>query len=79
MVGLGLIKQSTANTLDVATAGRALAARINPTLPEGMAIKQSYDTSVFIRAAIAEVWKTLALAVGLVVVVIYLRLNGSGN
>lgn len=75
MVGLGLIKQSTANTLDVATAGRDLAARINPTLPEGMAIKQSYDTSVFIRAAIAEVWKTLAVAVGLVVVVIYLFLG----
>lgn len=75
MVGLGLIKQSTANTLDVATAGRELAARINPTLPAGMAIKQSYDTSVFIRAAIAEVWKTLALAVGLVVVVIYLFLG----
>jgi multidrug efflux pump len=45
MVGIGVIKQSTANTLSVARAAKAEMERINPTLPEGMAIKQSYDTS----------------------------------
>ena len=52
-------------------------ARINPTLPEGMAIKQSYDSSVFIEGAIREVFKTLAIAIMLVISVIsmFLRLG----
>jgi multidrug efflux pump len=75
MVGIGIIKQSTANTLAVAQAAKAEMARINPTLPEGMAIKQSYDTSVFIQGAIDEVYKTLGIAILMVVGVIYLFLG----
>ena len=75
MVGLGISKQSTANTVAVAQDVRALAARLNETLPEGIKIYQSYDSSVFIEAAIAEVYKTLAIAVGLVVLVIFLFLG----
>ncbi len=75
MVGLGIIKQSKANTLEVSDAVKALRDRLNPTLPPGMELKQSYDTAVFIRAAIREVWKTLAFAVLLVVVVIYVFLG----
>ncbi|MFZ0254761.1 MAG: efflux RND transporter permease subunit [Gammaproteobacteria bacterium] len=75
MVGLGIIKQSTANTLSVADAAKAEMARLNPTLPEGMAIKQSYDTSVFVKGAIKEVYKTLAIAIGLVILVIFLFLG----
>ena len=76
MVGIGIIKQSTANTLAVARAAKAEAARINPTLPEGMEIKQSYDSSVFIEGAIREVFKTLGIAILLVITVIYLFLGG---
>ena len=76
MVGIGIIKQSTANTLAVATAARAEVERITPTLPDGMAIKQSYDSSVFIEGAIREVFKTLAIAIALVIAVIYLFLGG---
>jgi multidrug efflux pump len=50
-------------------------ARVNPTLPEGMEIKQSYDTSVFVKDAIKEVYKTLGIAIGLVVLVIFLFLG----
>ncbi|ACT60862.1 efflux RND transporter permease subunit [Hirschia baltica] len=75
MIGVGIIKQSTANTVDVAKAARDLAAKLNPTLPEGMAIAQTYDTSVFISASIAEVYKTLAISVGLVTLVIFLFLG----
>jgi multidrug efflux pump len=78
MVGLGIIKQSTANTIDVARAVKAEARRLAPTLPEGMRIRNSYDTSVFIEGAIREVYFTLALAIGLVILVIYLFL-GSGR
>ena len=75
MVGLGIIKQSTANTIAVADAAKAEMARINPTLPHGMEIKQSYDTSVFVKGAIREVYKTLGIAIGLVVLVIFLFLG----
>ncbi len=75
MVGIGIIKQSTANTIEVADAGRAEMERINATLPEGMEIKQSYDTSVFVEGAIAEVYKTLAIAIALVVAVIFVFLG----
>ncbi len=75
MVGLGIIKQSTANTIAVADAAKAEMERLNPTLPEGMRINQSYDTSLFIKAAIDEVYKTLGVAIGLVILVIFLFLG----
>lgn len=77
MIGLGIIKQSTANTIDVARAAQAEARRINPTLPDGMQIIESYDTSVFVEGAIREVYLTLFLAIGLVVLVIYLFLGSA--
>jgi len=75
MVGIGIIKQSTANTIEVARAAKAETQRLTPVLPAGMAIKQSYDTSVFVEGAINEVYKTLAIAIGLVILVIYLFLG----
>jgi len=75
MIGIGVIKQSTANALQVARAAKAEMARINPTLPEGMEIKQSFDSSVFVEGAVHEVYKTLAIAIALVVGVIYLFLG----
>ncbi len=71
-VGIGIIKQSTANTIDVAQAAIDEATRISPTLPEGMQIVPAYDTSVFVRNAVNEVYSTLAIAVILVVIVIWL-------
>lgn len=75
MIGLGIIKQSTANTIDVARSAKAEMIRLNPNLPEGMEIRQSYDTSVFVEGAIREVYKTLLIAIGLVVLVIFLFLG----
>lgn len=77
MVGLGIIKQSTANTVDVANAAKRLAAQLNETLPEGMVIARSFDSSVFISASIREVYTTLAIAVGLVTLVIFLFLGSA--
>ena len=75
MVGLGIVRQSKANTLDVAHAVKKEAAQVNETLPEGMQLIQSYDTSVFIEASILEVYKTLAITAVLVVAVLYLFLG----
>ncbi|MGQ8365501.1 efflux RND transporter permease subunit [Glaciecola sp. 1036] len=75
MVGIGVIKQSTANTIEVARNVKALTAKLNQNLPDGMSIEQSYDASVFIEAAIEEVYATLFIAIGCVVLVIYLFLG----
>jgi multidrug efflux pump len=75
MVGFGIIKQSQANTLDVARAVKEEALRIEPELPDGMKMEQSYDTSVFIEKSLVEVAKTLLVAIILVVAVIYLFLG----
>ena len=74
-IGLGIVRHSTANTVQVARDAQAEARLINPTLPEGMEIFESYDTSVFISGAINEVYKTLLVAAGLVMAVILIFLG----
>lgn len=77
MVGIGITKQSTANTIDVARGAKVVAERLNPTLPQGMQINESYDTSVFIEQAVNEVYKTLAIAISLVIFTIYIFLGSA--
>jgi multidrug efflux pump len=74
-VGIGIIKQSTANTIDVARGVKAERDKINAILPKGMSIENSYDSSVFVERAIHEVYITLSIALALVVLVIYLFLG----
>ncbi|RMF08666.1 MAG: efflux RND transporter permease subunit [Alphaproteobacteria bacterium] len=75
MVGLGIVKQSRANTLEVARQVKAKVERIRQSLPEGMTLLDGSDDSVFIEAAISEVYRTLAIAIALVILVIYLFLG----
>src|SRR5690606_16123390 len=75
MVGLGIVKQSQANTVEVADRVRETVARINETLPPGLEIQNSYDSSVFVKSAISEVYNTLGIAIVLVILVIYLFLG----
>ncbi|MCD8525838.1 MAG: efflux RND transporter permease subunit [Alphaproteobacteria bacterium] len=76
MVGIGIIKQSTANTLEVVRAALQERERINDgSLPEGTVLEISYNTAVFVENAIEEVYKTLFIAIALVVIVIYLFLG----
>jgi len=74
-IGLGIIKTSTSNSLDVATLVKAEIERINPGLPEGMRIGVTFDTTVFIDEAVHQVYKTLIEATVLVVLVIWLFLG----
>lgn len=74
-VGIGIVKQSTANTIDVARGVKAERDRIVANLPQGMSIEDSYDSSVFVERAIHEVYITLVIAIFLVVLVIYLFLG----
>ncbi len=48
-VGLGVVKQSTANTLDVARAIKAQLPKVQASLPPGMKLQVAYDTSLFVQ------------------------------
>ncbi|HSM11873.1 MAG TPA: efflux RND transporter permease subunit [Lysobacter sp.] len=74
-IGLGIVKTSTANSLDVARAMRAEAERIQQTLPSGTDIFVAFDATVFIEAAVNRVYWTLAEAIALVLLVIWLFLG----
>ncbi len=74
-IGMGIVKQSTANTLEVLRATNAKAEAINAGLPDSMNLFASSDDSVFIEAAINSVYVTLALTMLLVSLVIYLFLG----
>jgi multidrug efflux pump len=75
MVSLGMIRQSRANPLEVAKAVRAEAERIRETLPPDLRLEKSYDITQFIDESITEVYRTLAIAVFLVIAIIYLFLG----
>jgi multidrug efflux pump len=74
-VGLGIVKQSTANTLEVARAVKAELPRLQDALPPGMQIKVGFDSSIFIEKSIAAVYTTMLEAMVLVVGVIFLFLR----
>ena len=74
-VGLGIIKQSTANALEVSRDVKAEMNRLRKDLPEGTELVLAVDTSEFIEAAVNEVYFTLGITILLVVAVIYLFLG----
>nr|WP_299243435.1 efflux RND transporter permease subunit [uncultured Halomonas sp.] len=75
VIGLGIIKQSTANVMALSEAVQQEMERIAPTLPPGMSLRLSYDSSEFVAGAIDEVVITLGIAMALVVVSIFIFLG----
>jgi len=74
-VPLGVIKQAVANPLDISDALKVLLPEITRTLPEGMRVEMAYDSTVFIRESIDQVYVTVVEAVVLVMLVIFLFLR----
>ncbi|MEQ6916601.1 efflux RND transporter permease subunit [Halomonas aquatica] len=75
MVGLGMRKQSTANVLEISREVQAEMQRLQDTLPEGMSLRLNFDASVFVAGAISQVVQTLFIAMGLVVLAIFIFLG----
>ena len=71
-LSLGIIAQSDANPLDVALDVRAEVERVQAFLPEGATLKMDYDATVFIEESISEVYNTLFITAGLVILVLYI-------
>jgi multidrug efflux pump len=61
-VGLGILRQSTANTLSVADGVKAEVERIRASVPEGVEVVIGYDESLFIAQSIYEVEHALLIA-----------------
>jgi multidrug efflux pump len=74
-VALGVIKQATANPLELSKALRAELPKITSELPAGMSADLSYDSSVFIDRSIESVFKTIGEAILLVLAIIFFFLR----
>jgi multidrug efflux pump len=74
-VGLGIVRQSKANTLSVAEGVKAELEHLKTILPEGVNLVFGYDESLFIAQSIYEVFHALLIALALVVGVIFIFLR----
>ena len=74
-VTIGIVKQATANPLEVARAVREALPGVVENLPAGMDAVIANDTTVFIERSISAVFLTIAEAVALVVLVTLLFLR----
>lgn len=74
-VYIGVKGTPSANPLDVISEVRAVMPEIGSQLPPGLKVTIAYDATRFIQASIDEVVKTLAEAVVIVIVVVFLFLG----
>lgn len=72
---LGIVKQATANPLDVSVAMREVLPELTRDLPDGMNATIAYDKSIFIDRSVEAVYTTIVEAIALVVVVIFFFLR----
>jgi multidrug efflux pump len=69
-IAVGIIKQSTANPLDVSQAVRGVLPDVNASLPQELTVEVGNDDTVFVERSIAAVYMAIAEAVALVILVI---------
>ncbi len=73
--GMGITLATNANALRTVSNIQALLQRLEPTFPKGLKASIPYDTTPFVRKSIEEVVKTLAEAILLVFLVMFLFLQ----
>lgn len=69
-VGLGIVKQSKASTVNVADVVRATLDELRASMPEGIELDVAFDSSIFIKDSINEVAETILIAMVLVILVV---------
>jgi hydrophobic/amphiphilic exporter-1 (mainly G- bacteria), HAE1 family len=76
-LGLGVIRQPSANTLTISDNVRAAVDELNGSLPDNVELRVTSDDAVFIGEAIHEVEITLFLATLIVIAIIYVFLRSA--
>jgi multidrug efflux pump len=74
-LAMGVIRQATANPLELSAGVREMLPRIEADLPEGVRVEIANDNSIFIDRSIKAVYTTIAEAVVLVALVIFVFLR----
>jgi multidrug efflux pump len=74
-IALGVLRNSTANPLELSKAITAMMPRIKENLPSGVNIEVANDSSIFIEKSIEAVFKTIFEAAALVSLVIFVFLR----
>lgn len=74
-VGIGIFQIPGSNALEVARNVKAEMARLAESFPPGMKYQVAFDTTLFVEESLSEVVLTLFLAIGLVILVIFLFLQ----
>ena len=74
-ISTGIIRNATANPLEVAAGVKALMPQIQRDLPASVTVRQANDNSVFIDRSIKAVFRTVAEAVVLVALVVFVFLR----
>jgi multidrug efflux pump len=74
-VSLAVEQLSKANSVAVSREVQKEMEAVAPELPEGMVLQINFDRAEFIEASMREVYRALFIAIGLVLVVIYLFLG----
>ncbi len=74
-IGIGVVKQATANPIDVARIVHKRIAELEKAMPDDMQLAVPHDASVFVEESIKSVWSTLAEAFILVLLIIFLFLQ----
>jgi len=75
-IPLGVFQLPGGNALQVANEVRAEMERLSKRFPQGVSYRIAYDTTMFVRESIKEVMITLFEALGLVILVVFVFLQG---
>ncbi|PIB24567.1 multidrug resistance protein [Amylibacter kogurei] len=74
-IGLDITRQSAGNTLEISRAVNVAVDELRANLPEGVQLIIASDDGIFIEGSVNEVTKSILLATGIVIAVIFLFLR----
>jgi len=74
-ISAGVIRNATANPLDISAGIRQALPRVQQDLPPSLTIRIANDNSVFIDRSVKSVYQTIGEAVGLVALVVFIFLR----
>lgn len=75
MLGIAVVAQSGANSVDIANETNKRIEQFRKEVPKDVSISLGFDSTEFVKAAIVEVGETILIALGLVILIIFLFLR----